>query len=54
MCVSVLDGEVVCVNVGDSRSVAGFITPQDEVIAVPLSRDQTPMREVAAPSLHDC
>ena len=35
-------------NVGDSRSVAGFITSQDEVVAVPLSHDQTPMRDVSA------
>lgn len=52
VCVSVLDGEVVCANVGDSRSVAGFVTAQDAVIAVPLSRDQTPMREVPSPCRH--
>lgn len=43
----------MCVNVGDSRSVAGFITPDDKLVTVPLSRDQTPMRDVISPPTRD-
>lgn len=46
VCVSIIDDEVVCVNVGDSRCMAGYCTKNNQVIPIPLSIDQNPIREV--------
>ncbi len=40
-----MDSTITCVNVGDSRCVAGYCT-SDQVFAFPLSIDQTPVRDV--------
>lgn len=46
MCISLVNGVLSCINIGDSRCVAGFVAPDDQVIPIPLSRDQTPSRPV--------
>lgn len=46
VCLSIIDDEVVCVNVGDSRCMAGFVTKDNQILPVPLSLDQTPFRDV--------
>lgn len=46
MCISLVNGVLSCINIGDSRCVAGFVAPDDQVIPIPLSRDQTPSRHV--------
>ena len=46
VCISIIDDVVVCVNVGDSRCMAGYCTKNNQVIPIPLSIDQNPIREV--------
>lgn len=46
VCLSIIDDEVVCVNVGDSRCMAGYCTKNNQVVPIPLSIDQNPIREV--------
>ena len=44
-CVCIHDESVICVNVGDSRSVATYCH-DNQVDSIPLSFDQTPFRSV--------
>lgn len=54
MCLSIIDDEVICVNVGDSRCMAGYCTSDNQILPIPLSLDQTPFRDVVNDSILNC